>query len=408
MRVAIVGGGVSGLVAAHLLHPRHEVTVFEAGSAVGGHVHTVPVETADGPVGIDTGFIVYNERNYPNFTRLLDRLGVATQPSTMSFSVRLAEPDLEYNGSSLRQLFAQPRNVARPWFYRMLLDILRFNRGAPLAVRNGSRDATLGELVSSLRLGAAFRDRYLVPMGAAIWSAAPDEVLRMPAGFFVRFFENHGMLTVDDRPEWRTVVGGSARYVERLVAPFVDRIRTAHAVQEVRRHPDRVEVDGERFDHVVLACHSDQALGVLTDPSPAEREVLGAIPYQANDVVLHNDVTLLPRRRAAWGAWNYHAVDPARPVAITYYMNDLQGLALADDWCVTLNATEEIDPSRIAGRFRYHHPVFTREGIEARLRWSEVSGPARRTHYCGAYWGNGFHEDGVSSALRVARSLVAG
>ncbi|MGE0552268.1 MAG: NAD(P)/FAD-dependent oxidoreductase [Gemmatimonadales bacterium] len=408
MRVAIVGGGVSGLVAAYLLHPRHEITVFEAGSTVGGHVHTVPVETADGPVGIDTGFIVYNERNYPNFTRLLARLGVATQPSTMSFSVRLAKPDLEYNGSSLRQLFAQPRNVTRPWFYRMLVDIFRFNRGAALAVRNGSREATLGELVSSLRLGSAFRDHYLVPMGAAIWSAAPDDVLRMPAEFFVRFFENHGMLTVDDRPEWRTVVGGSARYAERLTGPFADRIRTAHAVREVRRHPDRVEVDGERFDHVVLACHSDQALRLLADPIPAEREVLGAIPYQANDVVLHNDVTLLPRRRSAWGAWNYHAVDPARPVAITYYMNDLQGLTTADHWCVTLNATEEIESSRIVRRFNYHHPVFTREGIEARLRWSEVSDPARRTHYCGAYWGNGFHEDGVSSALRVARSLVTG
>jgi len=407
MRIAIVGSGVSGLVVAHLLHRRHEVTVFEASDHVGGHVHTHEVSVGGGTISVDTGFIVYNERTYPNFTSLLGQLGVATQPSTMSFSVRLREPELEYNGSTLRQLFAQRRNLVRPWFYAMIADILRFNRQAPVHVLNGAASQTLGEYVSARRYSRPFIDRYLLPMAAAIWSMPQRTVLEMPAAFFVRFFANHGMLSIDDRPEWRTVTGGSARYVEVLSAPFADRIRLRSPVRDVKRFGDHVTVDGVRYDHVVFACHSDQALAALADASHAERAILGSLPYQENAVVLHSDVSVLPKRRRAWAAWNYHLSGaPSDPVAVTYNMNILQALdaGAGEPFCVTLNETDHIDPARVIAKLRYAHPVFTREGVAAQQRHGEISG-VRRTHYCGAYWGFGFHEDGVNSALAVGKAF---
>jgi uncharacterized protein len=406
MRIAIVGSGVSGLVAARRLHPAHEVTVFEADDRVGGHVHTWSVRSGGRPYQVDSGFIVCNERNYPNFMALLEELGIRTRPSTMSFSVRHDGADLEYNGSTARQLFAQPSNVLRPSFLRMLADVVRFNRSARRIVRPDNGGLTLGELVAAGGYSGPFRDWYLVPMGSAIWSLPPARVLEMPARFFVDFFENHGMLSVDDRPVWRTVEGGSSRYVEALIAPLRDRIRTRHRVRRVERFADRVEVDGERFDRVVLACHSDQALALLADPSPAEREVLGALPYQSNDVVLHTDASLLPRRRAAWGAWNYRITgEPDAPAVVTYNMNMLQSLDAPDTFCVTLNATDRIDPARVIGRATYHHPVATVAGVAARARRDEVSG-RNRTHFGGAYWGNGFHEDGVVSGLEVVREIA--
>ncbi len=402
MRIAVVGTGVSGLVSAYLLQREHDIAVFEANDYVGGHTHTIDVELDGRTVAVDTGFIVYNDKNYPNFTRLLEQLGVSTQPSTMSFSVRLSEPDLEYNGSTFPQLFAQRRNLIRPRFYRMLVDIVRFNRSAPVAVRNGAAAMTMGEYVERSGYSRPFVDHYLVPMGAAIWSSPADRVLEMPAEFFIRFFEHHGFLTIDDRPEWRTVVGGSRQYVERLVEGFRERIRLATPVRDIRRYDDRVLVNGERFDHVVIASHSYQALAMLADASPDERDVLSAMPYQENAVVLHTDVAMLPRRKRAWGAWNYHASGhPDDPVGVTYNMNMLQALSAPETLCVTLNDVAGIAPERVIDRFTYWHPLFTPAGVAAQGRWSDISG-VRRTHYCGAYWRNGFHEDGVVSALRVA------
>jgi predicted NAD/FAD-binding protein len=405
MRIAIVGGGVAGLVAAHRLHPRHDITLFEADARIGGHVHTWTVPSGGRDWRVDTGFIVCNERNYPNFLSLMEELGVRTLPSTMSFSVRHDGANLEYNGSSLRQLFAQPANALRPRYLRMLAEVVRFSREARAAVERGGDGLSLGGLLAGGGYSAAFRDWYLVPMGSAIWSLPAARVLDMPARFFVEFFYNHGMLEVKGRPVWRVVEGGSYAYVEKIIAPFRDRIRLHHPVRRVTRQADHVNVDGESFDRVVLACHSDQALAMLADASPAEREILGALPYQANDVVLHTDSGQLPRRRLAWGSWNYRITGrPADPAVVTYNMNMLQNLRAPDTFCVTLNAAQEIHPGKVLGRVSYHHPVVTRQGAVARTRREEISGH-NRTHFCGAYWGNGFHEDGVSSGLAVAGEI---
>jgi predicted NAD/FAD-binding protein len=405
MRVAVVGSGVSGLVVAYLLDRRFDVTLFEADARLGGHVHTVTTTDGDATWAVDTGFIVYNERNYPLFTDLLARLGVATQPSSMSFSVRCDRTGLEYNGSTLRQLFAQRRNLFRPTFYRMVRDILRFNREAPRAVAEGDARETLGEYLRRAGYGPEVREHYLVPMGSALWSIPRRSVLEMPTAFFVQFFEHHGMLTVDDRPEWRVVRGGSQRYVEALLAGLRATIRMRTPVTSVRRVEDHVLVDGERFDHVVLACHADQALTVLEYATPAESAILGALPYQSNDVVLHTDTSVLPTRRRAWGAWNYHirGAEDA-PVTVTYNMNVLQSLNADRTYCVSLNAGDLIDPSTVLATMRYAHPRTTLEGAAAQERHGEISG-VDRTHFCGAYWGFGFHEDGVRSAARVAKAF---
>jgi uncharacterized protein len=408
VRIAIIGGGISGLVTAHLLHPHHDITLFEANAHPGGHTHTVQVDVGGGVWDVDTGFIVYNEPNYPHFTALLARLGIASQRSDMSFSVRSERSDFEYNGTSLNRLFGQRRNLLRPSFYRMAADILRFNRAAPLAIHDGARDATLGEYVAAARYSPEFTDHYIVPMAGALWSQPPDRVLDMPLAFLVRFLGHHGMLSVNGRPEWRVIQGGSQRYVEALIRPLQDRLRLSHPVRSVTRHADRVEVDGTSFDEVVIACHADQALGMLADATPAERDVLSAFPYQANEVVLHTDHSLLPRRRKLWAAWNYHlGTDPEAPVAVTYNMNILQTLAAPVTFCVTLNRTADVAPARVLRRLTYHHPVFTRAGFGAQQRHAEISG-VNRTSFCGAYWGNGFHEDGVRSAMVACRRLAPG
>lgn len=408
-RLAIVGTGISGLVAAHLLARRHDVTVFEAGDHVGGHTNTIDVEHDGRTWAIDTGFIVFNDRTYPNFTALLGQLEVRSQPSSMSFSVQCERSGLEYAGASLNTLFAQRRNLLRPAFYRMLRDILRFNRRAPELLHDPDDELTLGVYLQREGYSRGFIDHYIVPMGAAIWSAEPASMLEFPAVWFVRFFHNHGMLSIDDRPTWRVIAGGSRNYVTPLIAPFRDRIRLGAAVRSVHRSDDHVVVrtrdDSETFDGVVLATHSDQALRLLEAPSPAEREILGAIPYQRNEAVLHTDQSLLPRRRRAWAAWNYHVRWAASgPAAITYNANILQGLDAPVQFCVTLNHGARIDPRRVLRRIVYHHPVFTRAGVAAQRRHAEISGQ-QRTWYCGAYWGNGFHEDGVRSALAVTRDF---
>jgi predicted NAD/FAD-binding protein len=406
MKIAIVGSGVSGLFAARVLASDHEITVFEADARIGGHVHSWDVATGDGTrLAIDSGFIVYNERNYPNFTKMLAEVGVATQPTVMSFGVRCDRTGIEYNGTNLNQLFVQRRNLLRPSFWRMIREILRFNREAPAAVRGKFARASLGELLDHGGYSKLFRELYMLPMASALWSVPQVRVPDMPALFIVQFFENHGMLTVNDRPQWRVVCGGSSRYVNALVAPFRDRIHTNHPVRRVTRFADHVDVDGARFDRVVLACHSDQALAMLADATQAERDVLGAMPFQANDAILHTDTSMLPRARAAWGAWNYCvSVDAAAPATATYDMNILQSLTARETYCVTLNDHAGIDPTRVIGRVKYHHPMYTLAGAAARERRAEISG-ANLTHFCGAYWGNGFHEAGATSGLDVAREI---
>jgi uncharacterized protein len=412
MRIAIIGAGIAGLTAAHRLDPHHDVTVFEAGAHVGGHTNTVVVDDPDaGALAVDTGFIVLNDRTYPHFTALLDDLGVRTQPTHMGFSVSTGPglDDFEYAGTP-RGLFCQPRNLARPAFQRMVADLLRFNRELEHE-RAGGGGLTLGELLARGRYGELFVQRLIVPQVSAVWSADPEQIWSFPAGFLAQFFHNHGMLSLRDRPRWLTVAGGSHTYVAAIERRLRRAVRTGTPVARVSRHPGHVEIvpattsRPEQFDEVVLACHSDQALAVLADPSPAERAILGAIPYQANEAVLHTDAALLPRRRPARQAWNFHLLaEPRDRTTVTYWMNRLQRLGTPRDYCVTLNLADRIDPGRVLGAFTYAHPVFTPEGIAAQGRHGEISG-VRRTRYCGAYWRWGFHEDGVWSALQAIRGL---
>jgi len=412
MRVAVVGAGVSGLVCAHLLKEEHEVTVFEANDYAGGHTHTVRVDTADETHHVDTGFIVHNDRNYPHFIRLLDSVGVATQPAPMSFSVSDGRGGLEYNGSSANGLFANRSNLVRPSFHRMILDLLKFNREAPALIGLNGSGPSLGRFLDDGGYSRAFVERLIVPQASAVWSADPAAMWEFPASLLAEFFANHGMFGFSGRPQWRAVAGGSARYVERLTAGFEESLLLSAAVRRVERFDDFVEVtpDGAeplRFDEVVLATHSDQALAMLADPSDAEREVLGAIGYQPNDVVLHTDRSLLPRRPRAWASWNFHLQDePVGRTTVTYHMNRLQTLDADREFCVTLNRSADVDPATVIRSLRYDHPVYTPAALAAQGRWHDVSG-RRRTHFCGAYWGYGFHEDGVVSALRVCERFGA-
>ena len=407
MRIAVVGSGISGLVAAHLLSQRHQVTLFEAADRLGGHTNTVDVRDAGGrEFAVDTGFIVFNERNYPNFTRLLDELRVATQPTSMSFSVRCDRTRLEYSSESL---FAQRRNFVRPSYWRMLLDVVRFHRLAPAALGHDDDGLVLGRFLEEGRFSRSFIDRHIIPMGAAIWSTDPVSMMRFPAAYFIRFFQNHGLLSLYGQPRWRVIRGGSRSYLGPLTRPFRDGIRTSSRVERISRKQWAVEIVAagaapEAFDHVVLACHSDQALAMLADPSAPEREVLGALRYQRNEAVLHTDTGLLPRRRAARAAWNYHVTERPGPVSVTYDMNRLQGLVADHTFSGTPHRSEDIRPERVLRRFVYEHPVYTPEAVAAQRRHGEISG-RQRTSFCGAYWGYGFHEDGVDSALRVAAAF---
>jgi predicted NAD/FAD-binding protein len=409
-KIAIVGSGISGLACAHYLHRYNSVEVLEAADRIGGHTATVDVAMGGRRFAIDTGFIVYNDWTYPNFIALMDELGVSTKATNMSFSLSDRDSGLEYAGSNLNSLFAQRRNLVSPRFLGMLRDIVRFNRESVEDLEAGRIDPgmTLGEYLKRGHYGNAFRDWYLVPMGSAIWSADTPVMMEFPLEFFVRFFRNHGLLNIRNRPQWRVIEGGSREYLKPLVAGFSDGIRTGVKLEGVRRLPDGAELcfaDGhsERFDRVVFACHSDQALALLQDASTAEQEILGAIPYQDNEVVLHTDTRLLPRNERAWSSWNYLRRPDTERATLTYNMNILQGLDAPQTFCVTLNDTDAINPHKILGRFNYAHPVFTLEGMRAQERWQEINGGS--TWFCGAYWRNGFHEDGVYSALRVAEGV---
>ena len=419
MRIAVVGAGVSGLVCAYLLAPAHDVTLFEQEHRLGGHTNTVRVEQEGRSLAVDTGFIVFNDRNYPNFCKLLDRLQVASRKTTMSFSVRDDSTGFEFGGSSAAGIVGSVSNVLRPRWWRVVRGVAQLGKqGKALLAEvsaEESQTVTIGDLYRQRRFSRGFLDDYLVPMAAAIWSAPREALLEFPAEFFLRFFDNHGMLDLRERPQWRTVEGGSDAYIRAMRETLGPIARTACGVRRIERTSGSVRIwSGDRdappetFDQVIIAAHSDQALAMLSDPSETERQVLGAMPYQANETVLHTDERLLPARRRCWAAWNYRlASDDTSPVAVTYNMTMLQGLGTRTPLCVTLNDTEAIDPARVLARYCYHHPLYTLSGQKARQRWSEISTVERRTHFCGANWGNGFHEDGVVSALRVCKAFGA-
>ena len=405
-KIAIIGSGIAGLTCAHTLAPHHDIRVFEANNYIGGHTHTVQVEKDGEIAAIDTGFIVFNDRTYPNFIELLDRLGVKYQPTEMSFSVKNEQINLEYNGNNLNTLFAQRGNLLRPRFWYMLRDIVRFNK----QVRQAAVDndvLTLGQFLRENSYSTLFTENYLMPMVSAIWSMGLDSCMDFPLQFFVRFFANHGLLDITNRPQWYTIVGGSSRYIDPLTAGFRDRIRLNSPVIKVIREDNKVQVitaqDTTIFDEVIFACHGKQALALLDSPSLQEKNVLEQFEVSENEVVLHTDSSFLPTRKLAWASWNYNMVDSAREqTTLTYNMNILQGLSKNNTYLVTLN--QQIPEESVLQRFTYMHPVYTVAAFEAQQRWSDISGQ-NNSHFCGAYWFNGFHEDGVKSGLRVCAEI---
>jgi predicted NAD/FAD-binding protein len=408
-RIAIIGAGISGLTCGHLLSSKHHVTLFEANDYLGGHTNTEDIELDGKTYPVNTGFIVFNDWTYPNFIKLMDQLGVESEDSEMSFSVRDENTGLEYNGTTLNSLFAQRTNVLRPSFIRMILDILKFNKQtvAALSTNEIEDGQTLGEFVKQHGYSKHFVNHYIVPMGSAIWSASVDVMMDFPLKFFLKFFNNHGMLSVDDRPQWRVISGGSRSYIEPITQNYKDNIHLSTPIKSVTRSTDSVTITtlaGKQyeFDQVIFSCHSDQALNLLSDATQDESDVLGAIPFQINEVVLHTDEKLMPKKKLAWAAWNYHIPQRHTEHAmVTYNMNILQNFDDAPQTILlTLNRTQEIDPSKVLKQYKYSHPVFTLDGMLAQSRHSDISNH-NRSHYCGAYWLNGFHEDGVSSALRV-------
>jgi predicted NAD/FAD-binding protein len=408
MKIAIIGSGISGLTAAYLLSDEHEVFVFEAADYIGGHTSTVDVDRAGRSYAVNTGFIVFNQATYPNFIKLMQRLGVAWQPSMMSFSVKCEKTGLEFSPSTLNSLFIQRRNLLRPSFYRMLLDVYRFKRGSEELLQTTDDRLTLEDYLSRKGYSRGFIDHFIIPMGEAIWSADPQQFDRFPARHFAQFFKNHGFLNVRDQPLWLTIRGGSRSYVEPITREYKHHLRVNCPVTSLRRQPGHVELTvagetPERFDAAVVATHSDQALALLADPSDSERSILGAIRYQENHTVLHTDTSILPTKKAAWASWNYHI--PKKElgrVAVTYDMNILQSLAAPVEFCVSLNLEARLEPSKIIRKMIYHHPVYCPESLAARRRLKEING-VNRTYFAGAYWGYGFHEDGVNSALEVCR-----
>ncbi|MGR5320812.1 NAD(P)/FAD-dependent oxidoreductase [Vibrio alfacsensis] len=414
-KIAIIGTGISGLTCGYYLHKEHDVTLFECTDYIGGHTATVDVSLDDRDYAIDTGFIVYNDRTYPNFIKMMNELGVEGIPTQMSFSVRNNGNGLEYNGHTLSTLFAQKRNWLNPKFYRFIFEILRFNKLAKsFAYEQSTNLQTLGEFLDEHNFSAFFTDNYILPMGAAIWSSTLADMRAFPLMFFLRFFLNHGLLDITNRPQWYVIKGGSRSYITPLTAGFADSIHLNSPVDKVVRSENGVgvQVHGEMhwFDDVIFACHSDQAMRILDDISSAEQDILGDMTYQANEVVLHTDTNLLPKHRAAWASWNYlldgSEDEQQRLPSLTYNMNILQHVKSEHTFCVTLNSTEQIDPNKVLRAFTYHHPVFTTESIAAQQRKNEVQG-VKNTWFCGAYWYNGFHEDGVRSAIDAVESIEA-
>jgi len=410
MKIAIIGSGISGLTASYLLNKRHEITLFEKNDYIGGHTHTHDITFGEQTFSIDSGFIVYNEKTYPNFIKLLDILNVERQKTTMGFSVKSEVKNLEYAGNSLKSLFTQKRNYFRPSFLRMLADIIRFNKKAKTQM-SMSPQVTLGQYLDQNLFSESFINHYIIPMGAAIWSTTTKLMMDMPALFFIRFFNNHGLLQIKDRSGWWVIKDGSKEYVKKIIEPFQERIRVKSEIKTIKRSAGKIIIthtakdDEEIFDAVVIGTHSNQALKLLADPTEKEHEILGAIPYQTNSALLHTDTSILPKRKLAWASWNYHLdQDEHKPVMLTYNMNILQRLDCDETFCVTLNSNDLIDQNKIIKELNYEHPLFTHESIKAQARKNEISG-VNNTYYCGAYWRNGFHEDGVVSALDVCKNF---
>ncbi len=407
MKIAIIGSGISGLTASYLLNRNHEITLFEKNDYIGGHTHTHEIEVDERTWHVDSGFIVYNERTYPNFIKLLDILGVERQLTRMGFSVKSPNKNLEYAGHSLNALFAQRSNIVSPSFFRMLASMKRFNKEARKDLSSISKQTSLGEYLVQNNYPSEFIHNYIIPIGAAIWSTSPSNMLNIPAIFFIRFFENHGLLQILNRPNWWVIKGGSKQYVKKIIERFENKIRLSTSVHTVVRGEKSVKIkfgsdnQEEQFDAVVMATHSNQALRLLEQPTDKEKEILSLLPYQRNDAVLHFDHSILPKRRLAWSSWNY-LLDGNKndPVALTYNMNILQSINPSKTFCVTLNRPEMINKNKIIKNLSYEHPLFTINGVSAQKRKREISGQ-NNTYYCGAYWHNGFHEDGVVSALDV-------
>lgn len=413
MKIAIIGSGISGLGAAYCLHPSHEITLYEKNDYCGGHSRTIDVPTPEGAIPVDTGFIVFNHRNYPLLTALFKHLNVRTEPSDMSFGVSINNGWLEYATCNIRALLAQKSNLLRADYWRMLCDVLRFNRKA-LSYLEQHPDATLGQCLDDLRMGEWFRQYYILAMGGAIWSCPIQQMLEFPARTFIRFFENHGLLTISDQPQWYTVTGGSREYVKALTAPFRERILLNRAVRSVTRTGGEIQVEDmsgtrENFDHVIFACHADQALALLTDASDEEKSLMGKFSYQANRVVVHRDTSFMPKRRAAWASWIYlsESVDDTRSgMSLSYWMNNLQNLKTETPVLVTLNPDRMPDPEKTYDQYDFEHPVFDDAAIRAQAVLDRIQGQ-RNTWFCGAYQRYGFHEDGLMSAVTVAEKLGA-
>jgi predicted NAD/FAD-binding protein len=414
-QLAVVGSGISGLAAAYYLSRKHEVFLFEREERLGGHTHTVTVESSRGPLAIDTGFIVHNDRTYPNLIRLLAELGVPRAASDMSFAVSCRRSGYEYSSRGLRGYFAQTGSVwsARP--YGLFREIWRFNHEGPRIFERPDVDRLkLGEFLDEYGYGEEFREYYLYPMAAAVWSSSPATLKEFPAAMLIRFFDNHGMLTISGHPKWKTIPGGCSRYIAPISAPYKSRITTGVEIRSVARHENGVtirfagEKPNQTFDHVVFATNGDRVLPLLADPTDTERDVLQHFETSRNEVVLHTDDGMLPRLEAARASWNYLLHLDKRnghgPATMTYHMNRLQSLRVRENYCITLNANGQIAPQKVLRRFVYYHPLYTLGALRAQERWREISG-VNRTHFCGAYWRYGFHEDGVNSALRVAHSL---
>lgn len=410
MKIAIIGSGVAGLTAAHLLHQQHDIAVYESNNYIGGHVNTIDLYIEEKPISIDTGFIVFNDWTYPNFEQLINSLNIRIQNSEMSFSAKCESTGFEWSGSGLQSLIFNSDNWKQLKPYQIFYDIIRFKKLALAFLENTEKQQTLGEFLNTNRFSAAFTKYYILPMGAAIWSSTLVQINNYPARSFLKFFKNHGLLNLKVRPQWKTIVGGSKQYVSELIKPFKNKIYTNTAVKNVKRVAGRVEIFSEGrapeyFDHVIFACHSDQALALLDRYSPKEKKVLGSIQYQKNVAVLHSDESIMPERRSAWSSWNYFI--PSKDTGnanVTYYMNRLQNLSCQEDYFVTLNPNTEINPSKIIETIDYMHPVFNQPTIDAQQQQSSINGE-NNTWYCGAYWRNGFHEDGVWSAIRTVEQL---
>ena len=412
MKIAIIGSGISGLTSAYLLNKKHDITLFEKNDYVGGHTHTHELEYDKTKWFVDSGFIVYNEKTYPNFIKILDKLGVDRQVTRMGFSVKSSKQNLEYAGHSLNGLFAQRSNLFRPSYLNMLRNMARFNRESRKDLTLLDPNLTLGQYLELNNYSNTFIQNFIIPIGAAVWSTNPLSMMDMPAVFFIRFFENHGMLQIIDRPKWWVIKGGSKSYVKKIIENFKDKILLSTPVNSVERINNKIIIKyglkdnkEETFDSVIFATHSNQSLKMLSDPSKLEKEILQAIPYQKNDAILHYDESILPVRRNAWSSWNYLLdQDASKPISLTYNMNILQDLKSSRVFCVSLNSETLIDPNKILKKLNYEHPLFTLDGLEAQKRKHEISG-VKNTFYCGAYWRNGFHEDGVVSALDVCKSF---